>query len=402
MTDQTTPRGAGQPDLGIDTLDPNWYVPDPHVDYKRLRDEAPLYWDAKNELWAVTRHEDVLAISRDATRFCNGEGFRPGVPILLPMMLGMDDPEHKLRRKLVSYGFTPRRVAEREAHIRQLVTGIIDEIAAKGACDFTADVAVKLPMYVIAERLGIEKKDYKKLAFWSDRMTDFNAQNPTGDEDVAFGEFWEYITAVIADRRKVPKEDLVSVLTHAVVDGEILDDDALVFESLLILIGGNETTRNVISGAMDALIQNPDQYKALQADPSLLNTAVEEFMRWVTPIISFIRTATEDVEMHGQVIRKGDTVLLLYSAANHDERAIEDPMRFDIHRNPNPHVAFGFGPHFCMGASLARLEVRVLFEELLRRLPDIRMAPGAEVQRHPSSFIRSIASMDVEFTPEHA
>lgn len=402
MAEVIAERGAGQPDLGIDTLDPNWYVPDPHDDYKRLRDEAPLYWDAKNELWAVTRHEDVMAISRDATRFCNGQGFRPGVPILLPMMLGMDDPEHKLRRKLVSYGFTPRRVAEREAHIRQLCTGIIDEIAAKGSCDFTADVAVKLPMYVIAERLGIKKEDYRKLAFWSDRMTDFNAQNPTGDEDVAFGEFWEYITAVIADRRQMPKEDLISVLTHAVVDGEILDDDALVFESLLILIGGNETTRNVISGAMDALIQNPDQYKELQDDPSLLATAVEEFMRWVTPIISFIRTATEDVELHGQTIREGDTVLLLYSAANRDERAIEDPMRFDIHRSPNPHVAFGFGPHFCMGASLARLEVRVLFEELLRRLPDIRLAPGAEVERHPSSFIRSISAMPVEFTPEPA
>ncbi len=396
----TPERGEGQPDLGIDTLDGNWYVTDPFDDYRRMRDEAPVWWDAKNELWAITRHEDVMAISRDPGRFCSGEGFRPGVPMLLPMMIGLDDPEHKLRRKLVSHGFTPRRVAEREDHIRRLATGIIDEIAPLGECDFTQDVAVKLPMYVIAERLGIDKKDYRKLQFWSDRMTDFNPQQSTGDEDVAFGEFWEYIMAVIADRRENPREDLVSILSHAEVEGETLTDDQLVFESLLILVGGNETTRNVISGAMAALMEHPEQRKELIADPSLLPTAVEEFMRWVTPIESFSRTATEDVEMRGQLIHKGDTVLMLYGSANRDERVIENPDTFDIHRDPNPHVAFGFGPHFCMGASLARLEVRVLFEELLRRLPDMQLQEGASVVRHPSSFIRSTTSMPVRFTPE--
>ncbi len=393
-------RGEGQPDLGIDTLDPHWYASDPWEDFARLRDDAPAYWDERNQLWAVSRHEDVMAISRDPGRFCSGKGFRPGVPFVLPMMIGMDDPEHRLRRKLVSHGFTPRRVAEREDHIRGLVTGILDEVGPQGHCDFTQDVAVKLPMYVIAERLGIAKEDYRKLQFWSDRMTDYNPQQSTGDEDVAFGEFWEYITKVIADRRGMPQEDLISILTHAEVDGEMLDDDALVFESLLILVGGNETTRNVISGAMAALLEHPSQLKELQADPSLLPTAVEEFMRWVTPIENFTRTATEDVELHGQVIREGDTVLLLYRAANFDERVVDEPMRFDIHRDPNPHVAFGFGPHFCMGAALARLEVRVLFEELLRRLPDIRLAEGAAPVRHPSSFIRSISSLPVAFTPE--
>jgi cytochrome P450 family 142 subfamily A polypeptide 1 len=258
-------------------------------------------------------------------------------------------------------------------------------------------------MIVIAEMLGVRVEDRDRLQHWSDEL--IKGADGKLHEGVIeqFVDFCSYITEVIDDRRANPRDDLTSILTHA----EIEDDDGtthsfdletLISELLLILVGGNETTRNVISSAMDALIANPDQRKALIVDPTQIPVAVEEFLRWATPIVNFRRTATREAEVAGVTIPEGDSVLLLYGSANRDESVFgDDAEHFDIARSPNPHIAFGFGTHFCLGASLARLEIRVMYEELLQRLPDIELT--GPVVRTPSAFIRGIHSMPVEYTP---
>jgi cytochrome P450 family 142 subfamily A polypeptide 1 len=253
-------------------------------------------------------------------------------------------------------------------------------------------------MTVIGEMLGIHPDDFGRLQHWSDEMIKGSDGNPTDGTVDAYMQYREYELAVIAARRAEPRDDLAGILVEAEIDGERLDDEELLAELLLLLVGGNETTRNVISGAMEVLSANPEQQQRLREDESLMPTAVEEFMRWVTPILNMNRTAKSDIERHGQVIRAGDQVLLMYGAANRDAAVFDDADRLDVGRHPNPHLSFGFGPHFCLGASLARLEVKVMYEELLHRFPDMRVAPGAAAERVPNSFIRGIASLPVVWT----
>jgi cytochrome P450 family 142 subfamily A polypeptide 1 len=388
------------PDL--DLLDGEWYASGPSADYAWLRREAPVWRDEKNGIWGIARHADIVAIEKDPKTFCSGQGFRPNTP---PdgSMISQDDPRHTRQRRLVYKGFTPKQVAGMEDHCRAIVRAILDEVAPLGRCDFTQDVAVPLPMIVIAEMLGVRVEDRDRLQLWSDELIK-GADGKVHEGVIAqFVDFCEYITEVIEDRRKNPRDDLTSILTHAEIEEDdgtrhSFDLETLISELLLIMVGGNETTRNVISSAMDALIANPEQRKALIADPSLLPVAVEEFLRWATPIVNFRRTATRDAEVNGVLIPEGDSVLLLYGSANRDEAVFgDDAELFDITRNPNPHIAFGFGTHFCLGASLARLEIRVMYEELLRRLPDIELA--GPMVRTPSAFIRGIHSMPISYTP---
>lgn len=385
--------------MTIDLLDGAWYAGDPFDDYAWLRARAGLWRDEVNDLWAVARHAEVLEVSRSPERFCSGEGFRPKTPPN-PSMISQDDPRHNRQRRLVSKGFTPKQVAGMEDHCRRIVTDLLDAAAPAGTCDFVRDIAVPLPMIVIAELLGVRVEDRDRLQAWSDELIKGADGRVTDEVIEQFADFCTYITEVIEARRADPKDDLTSILVHATIDGEPgFDLDGLIQELLLILVGGNETTRNVISGAMEALCAHPGQRAALVAGEVPLATAVEEFLRWVTPIVNFQRTVVEDTELAGTPLAAGDKLLLLYGSANRDE-AVFGPTaaRFDIRRDPNPHVAFGFGTHFCLGASLARLEIRVMYEELLRRLPDIEI--DGPVQRTPSAFIRGIASMPVKFTPE--
>ena len=388
----------------IDLLDGDFYAGDPYPTYSWLRENAPVYRDTVNELWGISRHEDIVYVSRHPELFCSGEGFRPKTP---PngSMISQDDPRHTRQRRLVYKGFTPKQVAGMEAHTRAIVTEILDSVGPLGRCDFTQDIAVPLPMIVIAEMLGVKVEDRDRLQAWSDELIK-GADGKVTDEIIAqFADFCTYITEVIDDRRANPRDDLTSIVTHA----EIVDDDGvrhsftldeLINELLLILVGGNETTRNVISGGMEALIAHGDQRQQLVEDPSLLPVAIEEMLRWVTPIVNFQRTATTDADVAGVPIAAGEKLLLLYGSANRDPSVFGPTAEeFDIERDPNAHIAFGFGTHFCLGASLARLEIRVMYEELLRRLQDIELAPGASVQRTPSAFIRGIRSMPVEFTP---
>jgi cholest-4-en-3-one 26-monooxygenase len=386
----------------IDLLDGAWYAAQPHEDWAWMRAHAPVYWDAKNEVWALTRYHDVLAVEKDAKTFSSHRAPRPHGDHL-PMMISMDDPEHSRRRKLVSKGFTPRRVRDHEQTIRRICTQIIDRVAAKGECDFVWDIAAPLPLLLIADMLGFPPGAYDDLLRWSDDLIRATTVDPPADVAQAGLEamlaFREFQMGVIAERRAHPsRDDLVGILCDAEIEGERLDDESIVQESLLILIGGDETSRHVMTDGMLALLEHPEQLAILRDEPATIEVGVEELLRWVSPIKNMSRTVTRGVELHGQTLREGDQVILMYPAANRDDTVFEDPNRLDVRRNPNPHLAFGFGPHFCMGASLARLELRIMFEELLRRLPDLHLA-GDPLPRRSSNFISGPEAMPVAFTP---
>jgi len=379
-------------------VDGEFWAQDPHPHLRWVRENAPVYWDESGQIWGISLYDDVMAVSRDAATFSNSGGIRPDAPDM-PYMIGMDDPEHKRRRGLVNKGFTLRRVADREARIREICVDLIERNRQRGTFDFVQDLASWLPLIVIGDSLGVEPDAYANLLRWSDDMV--KATGATVPEivnagSVAFVEYSQYQMQVIADRRaKPPQDDLVSILVHAEIDGEKLTDDQILWESLLILIGGDETTRHVISGGMYELLKNPEQWRRLVAAPGKIPTAVEEMLRWVTPIKNMMRTAMRDVDLRSQQIRKGDRLLLLYPSANRDAAVFPEPFDFNIDRTPNDHIAFGYGSHFCLGASLARLELRVMFEELCRRMPDIELASSDPPTHRACNFISGIESLPV-------
>ena len=388
----------------IRLLDGFFYVGEPLEHFRWMREHAPVYWDESSRLWGIALHEDVMRVSKAPALFCSRLSSRPDSPPL-PSMINMDDPQHKLRRALVNKGFSKRRVEDHEVKIRRIVTELIDAVCEKGHCDFVREIAAPLPMIVIGDLLGVAPEDRNRLLRWSEEM--LAAASATAPPELAARamkaglEYGQYALRVIADRRaKPPGDDLMSVLVHAEIDSQKLDDEALVHESLLILVGGDETTRHVITEGMQALIRHPEQRERLVRDPTKIPTAVEEMLRWVTPIKNMNRTATRDTTLRGQKIHAGDKLLLLYPSANRDERVFANPDVFDVERSPNDHVAFGgYGTHFCLGASLARLELRVMFEELLRRLPDLELTSDAPLPLRPNNFIAGVESMPVVFTP---
>ena len=382
----------------IRLTDGAFYGADPHPHFSWMRRNAPVYWDEAGQVWGVTLYEDVLAVSKNPQLFGNGGGIRPDAPSM-PFMINLDGPLHRKRRSLVNRGFTPRRVNEHEARIREICVDLIQRARPLRQFDFVREIAAWLPLIVIGDMLGVEPDDYERLLVWSDDMVlgtgAITAERMQRASD-SFADYTEYQRRVLADRRaRPPQDDLVSILVHAEIDGEKLDDEELIMESLLILIGGDETTRHVISGGMEQLLRHPEQRQMLAERPEKIPTAVEEMLRWVTPIQNMARTATEDTALRGQRIRGGDKLVLLYPSANRDERVFPDADRFDAERAPNEHLAFGYGAHFCLGASLARLELRVMFEELLRRLPDLELASAAPPPLRASNFISGIEEMPV-------
>ncbi len=389
-------------DIEIDLLDGGFYGGDPFPAFAWMRTHAPAYLDEPHGVWGITRHADIKEISKDPDTFSNAGGIRPDTGPL-PMMIDMDAPEHVRRRRLVSEGFTPKRIREGEDGIRTICDQIIDGVCERGSADFVRDIAAPLPMIVIGNMLGVAPKDRDDLLRWSDDMLkalgspDPNAMDAA---TTAFIDYTGYVSNVIEERRQDGRDDdLIGTLVQAEIDGDRLDDSSLVHESLLILIGGDETTRHVISGGMYELLRHPDQFQALQADRSLLPSAVEEMLRWVSPIKNMARTATRDVELHGETVHEGQKLLLLYPAANRDETVFDSPERFDIQRQPNDHVAFGFGSHFCLGNRLARLELSVMFDRLLTRLPDLALAGDGELPKRAANFVSGYEEMPVTFTP---
>ena len=380
-----------------------FYEREPHDAYAWMRAHAPVYYDAPNDLWAVASYSGVKTASVDTESFSSAGGIRPQFPPL-PMMIDFDAPEHVRRRRLVSEGFTPKRVRAMEIDLRRICDEIIDGVCERGTCDFVSEIAAPLPIIVIGDMLGVAPEDRDTLLRWSDDMLkSLGSPDPelVGGAAVAFGEYTEYIHPVLDDRRqRGTTDDLVGVLCHAEIDGDRLDDDSLVHETLLILIGGDETTRHVISGGVEELVAHPEQMQQLAAHPELIPVAVEEMLRWVSPIKNMARTATRDVELEGARIEAGQELILLYPSANRDEAVFENPDSFDIARTPNPHMAFGFGAHFCLGNQLARLELKVMVDRLLARLPDLHLSvERKELPRRAANFISGIERMPVAFTP---
>jgi cytochrome P450 len=392
-----------QPNL----TDAQLYAGDPYPTYQWLRRNAPVYWDAASNLWVLSRYADVDAASKASAIFSAAQGVLPESDAPVSIVC-MDDPRHRRLRTLVNKGFTPRMLGMLETKVRSITAELVQRIAAQGHADVVRDLAVPLPLFIIAELLGIPRADFDRFHAWSDRLIGVagHYDNPEllADSTAAYFEYGTYLQQIFADRRACPRDDLTSILVAAQQDGmlsedeEVMENDEIVMFMTLLLVAGNETTRNAISGGMLALMENPAQRERLWDHPELIDSAVEEILRYVSPIICFRRTARCDTEIRGRTIRENERVLMLYQSANRDEEMFDDAETFDVGRDPNPHLAFGIGPHFCLGANLARLEIKVMVQALIERFPDMRVAPGASPQRLASTLVRGIASLPVVFT----
>jgi cholest-4-en-3-one 26-monooxygenase len=395
----------------VELYDPDLYARGiPHEAFEVLRREAPVHFHREPNgrgFWAITKYDDVVTVSKDPGRFSSHRGgtniqdYPPEeLSTIQLLMLNMDPPQHNKFRRLVSQGFTPRVIARLEPRIREIARTILDGISPSGNCDFVRSVAAELPLQVIAELIGIPQEDHGKVFDWSNRLIGFDDpdfQTTLDDGKQAAMEMWIYANSLSEVRKGKAGDDLVSILMNGEVDGARLSE--MEFDSffLLLAVAGNETTRNLISGGMLALMEHPEQRDRLVRDPSLVPSAVEEMLRWVTPVVHFRRTAMRDTEIRGVKIKENDKVVVYYASANRDEDVFPDPFQFDVGRSPNEHLAFGVGQHFCLGNNLARLEIRVMFEELLRRLPDIELA--GPVRRLRSNFINGLKELPVRFKP---
>lgn len=385
-----------------DLLDGRFYAGesgDPRAAYAWMRANQPVFRD-RNGVAAAATYEALIAAERDPGLFSNAGGIRPETGPL-PQMIDMDDPAHLHRRRLVNTGFTRKKVEAKIGRIREICDQLIDAVCEKGECDFVAELAAPLPMAVIGDMLGVRPEQRDIFLQWSDDLVKALGSNATEEQLKAMMDayvaFNEYTFRTIAERRKAPTDDLISILVHAEIDGQRLDDQEIVNESLLILIGGDETTRHVLSGGMEQLMLHADQRDRLVAEPSGIPLAVEEMLRWVSPIKNMARTVTRDSTFFGTDLRQGEKMLLLFESANFDETVFDDPDRFDTRRSPNPHVAFGFGTHFCLGNQLARLEGALMFERLLARLPDMALATSGPLPRRPANFVSGLEAMPVKF-----
>ena len=369
--------------------------------YRWMRANEPVFRD-RNGLAAASTYQAVIDAERHPELFSNAGGIRPDHPAL-PMMIDMDDPAHLLRRKLVNAGFTRKRVKDKEASIQALCDTLIDAVCERGECDFVRHLAAPLPMAVIGDMLGVRPEQREMFLKWSDDLVTFLSSH-VSEEDFqvtmdAFAAYNEFTRATIAARREEPTDDLVSVLVSSEVDGERLTDDELIMETLLILIGGDETTRHTLSGGTEQLLRNRDQWDLLRRDPSLLPDAIEEMLRWTAPVKNMCRILNTDTEFHGTALRAGEKMMLLFESANFDAAVFEQPDKFDVQRNPNSHLAFGFGTHFCLGNQLARLELSLMTGRVLQRLPDLRLADDSSLPLRPANFVSGLESMPVVFTP---
>ncbi|MEN8160395.1 MAG: cytochrome P450 [Myxococcota bacterium] len=412
-------------DVDISYVDStNWDEGEMRERFRWLRENDPVYWSEKDQLWIITKHDDVEHVSKHQELFTSAEGVRP-----MPVKIGLIDegePRHGQLRKMLNKGFTPRMVSKLEETFRYLTKKAIDAVARDGQCDFVESISVPLPLWLIASMIGIREEDWDRFHGWSDDM--IAAEGNLGDAEIAakagkaYAEYAAYATQVIEDRRANPQDDLISILTGAKDKGMLMtfdasESDAAVLDAagsepiegvhndeliklcVILLVAGNETTRNGISGGMQLLIENPEERRKLIENPDLLNSAVEEMVRLVSPVHSFTRTVLRDTELRGKQIKKGQKVLMVYGSANRDAEFYgPDADEFKIDRGAS-HLGFGIGTHFCMGANLARMEMRVVLSEVLRRLPDMEYAAGGPVFRN-SALVRTVAEMRVRYTPE--
>jgi len=398
--------------IGPDTYAANGY---PHAAWRRLRRESPIHWfdvPGGTGFFAVTRRADVVWLSKQPERFINGPRlavFEEGGPVvgerrMVRQLLNMDPPDHGEYRKPAAGWFTPRAISRRAPEVERISRELLDEMAGDGETregDFVADLAAPLTLSVLADMLGVPREDWKKMFRWTNQIA--GASDPEFQADGAGfagveqtrNELFQYFAKLAEHRRAEPREDIVSVLTNSTVYGEPMPPLELLSYFLVLVVAGNETTRNAASGGLLALIENPGEFQKLRANPRIVESAVEEIVRWTSPVNQFCRTSTEDLELHGKQIKKGDAFCLFYASANRDEDFFDEPDRFRIDRRPNPHLGFGIGEHFCLGANLARLELRVMFRHLAERLEFVELA--GPVERMRSSFLGGAKRMPIRY-----
>lgn len=399
MSAPTLPGTGTRPTF--DLLDPEFYRSNPHEAYTWMRAHEPVYRDDANGLWAITRHADVLDVERRSDVFLSGPGYRALPSPDETNMIAQDDPRHQQQRRLVSREFTPAAVRTRADEIRDLVTSILDEALDEGAGELEVidQLAAQLPARLTSRLLGFPEGQWRDLKSWSERLMRLDTMDK--DPDVAMGvvtacfEFNTQLDDLLAARIGCPMDDLLSTWANAEIDGEPLDRMSVFHETGLFISGGSETTRTVIAHGLRVLCDHPDQWELLAERPDAVPAAVEELLRWVTPLNNFFRTAAVDAEVGGEAIAAGDRIILLYPSANRDEAVFDEPFRFDVTRNPNHHVAFGYGTHFCLGANLARQTLRILFEELPRRITALTAVREPDVE--PNLFARAVRSFTLGY-----
>jgi cytochrome P450 len=387
----------------------------PHAIWTRLRREDPVHrWERTGGIpfWAITKHADVIEISKQPDRFVNGkrlvishEPEQRMQQIFPPTLIEMDPPKHGIYRQLVSKRFTPRSLERWHGEIEAIAAEIVDALVEKsdsGECDFVQEVAAPLPIAVIAWLLGVPKTDWNLLFDWTNRTIgaadpEYRREGKTREETAreAMTELFMYFSKLVEEKKRNPADDLVSLFVQARVDGEPLPPMDVLAWCLIIVVAGNETTRNATTGGMLAFIENPGELRKLQRRPELMPSAVEEVVRWATPIIHFARTATEDYELRGKRIREGDALALFYPSANRDEEVFEAPFEFRIDRSPNRHLGFGMGEHVCLGAHLARLELIMAYKHLLPRIESVELA--GPVERLHSSLVGGVKHLPIRY-----
>ena len=396
----------------IDLLAKTWGRYEPHDQFDLLRRDAPVFWhEEPNDtgFWAVTKHADVRSVSHNSAVYSSelGGAFIPtaeeeALASLRLTILMMDPPKHNRYRRLVSKGFTPRMIRSLIDEIDRRAAIVIDKVCEKGEVEFVEEIAAQVPVQMICEMIGLEPEVWPRMFEVSNQLIG-SRDDPDyvvveGAGDAAAMEVYMLCDEVAEDRRKNPRDDIMTALVQAEVDGERLDNAELNLFFITLIVAGNETTRNLINHSMLALIDHPDQAERLRQDPSLWDTAVDEMLRWGSSIHNFRRTATQDTVLRGQEIKEGDKVVLYYASANRDEEVFEDPHVFDVGRTPNDHVTFGGGgEHYCLGASLAKAEIKATMRQVVERLPDLELA--GEPARLHSDFVNGIKTMPVRFSP---
>ena len=407
---------TAMPRPGFDFTDPAlWASRVPHEEFAALKKTAPVWWNEQRDgisgftdggYWVVTKHADIREISRNSTLFSSAlktsiirypvGATEEEIDITRALLVNMDPPKHTAYRRIVSRGFTPRAVAGLREALAARATAIVTEALARGGGDFVEQVACELPLQAIAEMLGVPQADRRKLFDWSNQVLNWDDPEFDVDPNQATAELIGYAWNLAEERRGRPSDDIVTKLVTADVDGEGLASEEFSFFVILLAIAGNETTRNAITHGMKAFVDDPEQWELFREQRPA--TTADEIVRWATPVTAFQRAATEDTELGGVHIRKGQRLGLFYSSANFDEEVFDDPFSFNILRDPNPHLGFGGGgAHFCLGANLARREIRVIFDELRREIPDIGVT--GKPARLLSQFIHGIKSLPVAWTP---